>query len=167
MVGDLSIEARVSWLRQWTILADLPEAALRAIAGIAQERLLAEHQRLGLEDQTVDAAYVLYAGNIESYRTSATAMAQVSNLLPGAVIYLQEVLLEQPVQQTTVALGDVILWELHQSDVQPIVQQFPIGPSLLNLLTQPHRIAARADNASLHLIHKVRPQCYLALPFLF
>lgn len=124
-MDDWEIEQRVAWLRQWTIFGALSEDALRAIATIVQERLLAENQRLGLEDQPVESAYILYAGHLERYRSSATAMAQVTNLLPGAVLYLPEVLLEQSAQQTTVALGDVVLWELPREPLCAIVQQYP------------------------------------------
>lgn len=125
MDQPMSIDRRLDWLRQHTSFAELSDQALRAIGEAIGERRLAENQRLALEDTLPSAVYILYSGHLEHYRTSATSMAQVASFLPGAVIYLREILLQQPAQQTTIALDDVVVWEIPRAAIAAIVAQYP------------------------------------------
>ncbi len=125
MDQPMAMAQRPDWLRQHTIFSGLSDGALQAINAAIVERRLSENQRLILEDTGPAAVYILYSGHLESYRTSASSMAQVVNLLPGAVVYLQEVLLQQPAQQTTIALGNVVVWEVTAAEMTAIAKQYP------------------------------------------
>ena len=94
----MDIQARVRWLKDQTILGDLSEALLVAIATHLTEESIAANRRLILEDTVPEVLYILKSGRIESYRTQQITMASVVNHLPGTVLHLQELLLDQPAE---------------------------------------------------------------------
>jgi transcriptional regulator with AAA-type ATPase domain/NAD-dependent dihydropyrimidine dehydrogenase PreA subunit len=116
---------RITWLQQNTLLGSLSEPVLAAIAAVVQPETILANRRLGLEDTPPSALYILYSGYIESYRTSADSLAQASSLLPGAVVYLQELLLDQPAQETIVTLNDCVVWTIARSEWLTLTQQYP------------------------------------------
>ncbi|MBE9032733.1 cyclic nucleotide-binding domain-containing protein, partial [filamentous cyanobacterium LEGE 11480] len=128
----MSVTQRCDWLRQHTVFAALSDEALQAIAAVISVQRLAENQRLAREDTQPTAVYILQSGHLESYRTSATSMAQVSNLLPGSVVYLREVLLAQPLQETTVALGNVVVWAIPAESCRAIAHTYPAVNQLVS-----------------------------------
>jgi transcriptional regulator with AAA-type ATPase domain/NAD-dependent dihydropyrimidine dehydrogenase PreA subunit len=115
----------IEWLRQNTPLGQLSEAALAAIADVAQESVVQANRRVVLEDTPPDALYILKTGQLESYHTSPNTLATSIGLLPGAVFNLKELLLDQPTEQTVITLSDVILWMIPRSQFLDLVQQHP------------------------------------------
>lgn len=64
-------------------------------------------------------------GHLESDRTSQTNTVWASSLLPGAVINLQELLLEQPAQRTITTITECHLWVVPAAQFRQIVAQYP------------------------------------------
>jgi transcriptional regulator with AAA-type ATPase domain/NAD-dependent dihydropyrimidine dehydrogenase PreA subunit len=118
-------EARVNWLQQNTLFGALSMEALGAIAAALQETFIAENRRLVLEDTCALALYILRSGRLESYHTNPTSTATAVSLLPGSVLHLQELLLDQPVAQTAISLSDCVLWMLPRANLLAIAQQYP------------------------------------------
>jgi transcriptional regulator with AAA-type ATPase domain/NAD-dependent dihydropyrimidine dehydrogenase PreA subunit len=116
---------RVAWLQANTSFGTLSDAALQAIAKAIQTTTLQENRRLVLEDTQPEALYILKSGRLESYRTSATEPASVLSLLPGSILHLKELLLDQPIEQTVITLSDCELWTISRSTFLAIVQQYP------------------------------------------
>jgi transcriptional regulator with AAA-type ATPase domain/NAD-dependent dihydropyrimidine dehydrogenase PreA subunit len=116
---------RINWLRQNTGLGSLSEEALSAIAAAIQEQVVQENRRLVLEDTIPSALYILVDGHIESYRTSQTSLARARGLIPGAVMYLKELLLDQPADETTITLNDCVLWKIPRTEFLAIAQNYP------------------------------------------
>ncbi|MEM9808635.1 MAG: sigma 54-interacting transcriptional regulator, partial [Cyanobacteria bacterium P01_D01_bin.56] len=120
-----TIRERVNWLRQMTCLKVLPEDVLVAISTHLTPLSFQANRRLILEDTHPEALYILRSGNLERYRTQRTSMAQTVDLLPGAVLHLKEVLLEQPTEYTLVSLDDCQLWQLSADKLRQIAHEYP------------------------------------------
>ncbi|MGA7934559.1 MAG: sigma 54-interacting transcriptional regulator [Kovacikia sp.] len=116
---------RVTWLRQETSLEMLSDEALEAIAGAVQAETFQENRRLVLEDTPPEALYILKSGRLESYHTSTTSAATAVSLLPGSILHLKELLLDQPVTQTVITLSDCVVWVIPRPAFLAIAQQFP------------------------------------------
>jgi transcriptional regulator with AAA-type ATPase domain/NAD-dependent dihydropyrimidine dehydrogenase PreA subunit len=143
----MAIAERVSWLRENTVLGSLPEETLAAIATRIQEESIQANRRIELEDTAPRSLYILYSGHLESYRTSRTTMARATGLLPGVVIYLKELLLDQPADETTITLTDCVLWSIPRAEFLTLAQQYPeIGQSVSRqLATELQEVSARLE----------------------
>jgi transcriptional regulator with AAA-type ATPase domain/NAD-dependent dihydropyrimidine dehydrogenase PreA subunit len=113
------------WLRQQTSLGSLSDAALEAIAQSLQVETVPENRRLVLEDTAPTALYILKLGRLEAYRTSADSMATTVSLLPGSVLHLKELLLDQDTEQTVITLTDCELWTIPRPEFEALVDRFP------------------------------------------
>jgi transcriptional regulator with AAA-type ATPase domain/NAD-dependent dihydropyrimidine dehydrogenase PreA subunit len=134
---EINRDQRLAWLKANTFLGDLPEDLIGEIANTLTETSIAANRRVILEDTPPDALYILYSGSLESYRTQRTTMAQVSTLLPGIVLHLEALLLDQPTPQTLVTLSDSVLWKLDRTQFQALVEAYPaLTQELSKLLAQ-------------------------------
>jgi transcriptional regulator with AAA-type ATPase domain/NAD-dependent dihydropyrimidine dehydrogenase PreA subunit len=128
---------RRRWLQANTLLGSLPEEVVDAIATHLVEETVPANRRLVLEDTYPDALYILKAGRLESYRTQRSSLARVVSLLPGTVLHLRELLLDQPVEQTIITLTDCVLWRLPDEQLQQIAQAYPVlNQELSQMLAQ-------------------------------
>ena len=115
----------VIWLQERTALAVLSPEVLEAIAQVIEEQVIPANQHLVVEDTLPSALYILAQGHLESDRTSQTNTVWASSLLPGAVINLQELLLDQPAQRTITTLTECHLWVVPAAQFGQIVAQYP------------------------------------------
>ncbi|MDX2273311.1 MAG: sigma 54-interacting transcriptional regulator [Cyanobacteriota bacterium] len=115
----------IPWLQEQTPLSILSQEALTWLWEHGQEQSLQTHQRLVLEDTPVLGLYLLLEGRLESYRSRQTGMAWATSLLPGSLLHLPELILQQPAQRTVVALSDVQLAFLPAPAFREWIQQFP------------------------------------------
>jgi transcriptional regulator with AAA-type ATPase domain/NAD-dependent dihydropyrimidine dehydrogenase PreA subunit len=128
---------RLRWLQANTLFGALPQEVVDAIATHLIEETVSANRRLIVEDTYPDALYILKAGRLESYRTQRTSMARVVSLLPGTVLHLRELLLDQPVEQTVITLTDSVLWRLPGAQLKSIAQTYPVlNQELSQLLAQ-------------------------------
>ncbi|MBW4517674.1 MAG: sigma 54-interacting transcriptional regulator [Timaviella obliquedivisa GSE-PSE-MK23-08B] len=121
----MDISVRKDWLQSHTLLGTIAPAALSAIATHLQETHISANRRLVLEDTVPDALYILYSGHVESYRTSPNSMARAVGMLPGSVLYLKELLLNQTADETSITLDDCVLWQVSRDEFLAIAQQHP------------------------------------------
>jgi transcriptional regulator with AAA-type ATPase domain/NAD-dependent dihydropyrimidine dehydrogenase PreA subunit len=113
------------WLKERSALSLLPDPILEAIHAKLQFQEVYAMRRLVLEDTLPDALYLLGRGHLERYRTNANGPAWASSLLPGEVLHLTEILIDQPTQYTIVTLTDCEFWVLPKAELIAIAQQFP------------------------------------------
>lgn len=154
-MDSLSLEtlSKRDWLQRQTLFDRLPETALTAIALALQEYPILANRRLGLEDTVPEALFILYEGRLERYRTSPNSMAKVVSLLPGSVLYLKELLLDQVAHETTITLEDCILWQIPRSDFLQLTQQHPeIAQILSQVVSQ--QLAIDLDRAESELAYE-------------
>jgi transcriptional regulator with AAA-type ATPase domain/NAD-dependent dihydropyrimidine dehydrogenase PreA subunit len=145
----MDLSTRLDWLKTHTLLATVSEAALIAIATSIQEKPLLANRRLVLEDTLPDALYILYQGRLESYRTSPNTLARAISLLPGSVLYLKELLLNQTADETTITLEDCILWQVPRTEFLSLTQQYP---ELSQILSQ--QLATNLQRAESELAYE-------------
>ncbi|ESA33481.1 cyclic nucleotide-binding protein [Leptolyngbya sp. Heron Island J] len=131
------VPARVAWLQEATCLRVLPEEVLVAIATHLTPVSFQANRRLILEDTHPQALYILKTGQLERYRTQRTSMAQTVELLPGVILHLQEILLDQPTDYTIITLNDCELWQLSAERLKQIADEHPsLNQQLSELLAE-------------------------------
>lgn len=113
-----------AWLQEHTDLDIFPEKILDRLAKKVEVQTLEANRRLILEDTLPDAVYILRQGRLESYHTSLVDTAQVCSLLPGAVLHLFDILLDQPTLQTIITLTDCKLWVISKKDLLKIAGEY-------------------------------------------
>jgi transcriptional regulator with AAA-type ATPase domain/NAD-dependent dihydropyrimidine dehydrogenase PreA subunit len=121
----MELHNRAAWLKANTALSSLSEQALGAIAAALQAESFVDNRRLVLENTQPTALYILYTGRLESYRTSETALADAVSLLPGAMIHLKELLLDQPAAHTVITLSAGEVWSIPKAEFLALAQQYP------------------------------------------
>lgn len=119
------VAAKIAWLQEATCLRILPEELLSAIAAHLTPLSFQANRRLILEDTHPQALYILKSGRLERYRTQRTSMAQTVELMPGDVLHLREILLDQPTDYTVITLEDCELWQLPADQLKQIGEDYP------------------------------------------
>jgi len=115
----------VIWLQERTALGSLSPEVLQAIALVLEEQVIPANQQLVAEGTSPEALYLLKEGRLESYHTQQGNKEQASSLLPGAVVHLQELLLEQPAQQTITALSECRLAVVSAPQFRQLIVDYP------------------------------------------
>ena len=127
----------VIWLQERTALGVLSAEVLSAIAQVLEEQVVPAFHRLVAEDTPPEALYILIRGQLEGECSSQTSAVAPSGFLPGAVIHLQELLLDQPAQRTLTTLSECQLWVIPAAQFRQLVAQYPeISQTLSRQLAQ-------------------------------
>jgi transcriptional regulator with AAA-type ATPase domain/NAD-dependent dihydropyrimidine dehydrogenase PreA subunit len=116
----MTVADRVIFLQERTPLSLLPAATLTPLARCLNEVTVAAGAVVAEAGQAPGGLYILCQGQLET----TAAMGGVS-FLPGAVINLEALLLDQPVEQTIHALTDCALWCIDRPQFQALVEQYP------------------------------------------
>ncbi len=112
-----------AWLKQHSTLAILSQAALDALAAQLTERLIPAQRQVALADLPAETLYILQQGRVDLLPSQGFSYAQ--SLLPGAVLHLQELLLNQPIQQTARTLTECRFWVLPKLGFQEWLDRYP------------------------------------------
>ncbi len=130
----------VIWLQERTALGVLSAEALSAIAEVLEEQVVPADCHLVLENTPPTALYILIQGQLQREHTNQAP----SSFLPGAVIHLQELLLEQPAQHTIITNSECRLWVVSAAQFQQIVAQYPeISQTLSRRLAQLAQVSSQ------------------------
>lgn len=113
----------VIWLQERTALGILSPDTLNAFTQVVEEQIVPADHQLVLEDTFPEALYILKQGQLES--SSQTDSAADFGFLPGAVINLQELLLEQPAPTTVVTRSECHVWVIPAAQFRQLVAQYP------------------------------------------
>lgn len=98
------------WLQERTALGILSPAPLSAIAQVIEEQVVPANHPLVTEGTQPQALYILLFGKLESNSSNQTNPALACGFLPGAVIHLQELLLDELAQCTITTVTECHLW---------------------------------------------------------
>jgi len=115
----------VTWLQERTALGILSVQVLNAIAQVMEEQVVPANTRLVVEDTPVENLYILRQGQLESDRTNQISSVWGVSWLPGAVIHLQELLLDQLAQRTTTTHSECHLWVVPAERFRQLIEQYP------------------------------------------
>ncbi len=124
------------WLKERSALGMLPDSILEAMLPKLRLEHVAANKRLILEQTLPQSLYILGRGHLERYRTGASRLEAASSLLPGAVLHLTELLLNQPVLDTVITLTDCEFWVLDKPDLETIAQAFPLMQAVSQQLAE-------------------------------
>ncbi|OLP17904.1 AAA family ATPase [Leptolyngbya sp. 'hensonii'] len=147
---------RIQWLKQHTTLGALSDEVLGAIAAAIVEEPFQENRRLILEDTFPPALYILREGYLESYRTSKTGPATALGLLPGTVLHLKELILEEVTRQTVITLEQGVLWTIPKEAFLILVNQYPEITRTVS-----RQLAAELDQVTAQMVYEQERQAAL------
>jgi transcriptional regulator with AAA-type ATPase domain/NAD-dependent dihydropyrimidine dehydrogenase PreA subunit len=116
---------REIWLQERTTLGILSPASLSAIAQLTEEQVVNANHTLVTEGTPPTALYILLEGKLESDSTHGTNPALAIGFLPGSVIHLQELLLDQSAQRTITTVTECRLWVVSADKFRQVVSQYP------------------------------------------
>jgi transcriptional regulator with AAA-type ATPase domain/NAD-dependent dihydropyrimidine dehydrogenase PreA subunit len=117
----MTLADRVTFLQERTPLAVLQTDSVRSLARHIQVSTVSSGEVVVAAGNEPDGLYILLQGKLE---TEATAAGGVS-FLPGTVLNLEALLLEQPVQHTVKALCGSTLWVVAKDQFQRVVDTHP------------------------------------------
>lgn len=111
----------ITWLQERTSLSILDREVLAAIAPLLEVQIIPANQNLVLEDTSPEGLYILRSGYLESKSNRSREIG----LLPGTVINLQELLLNQLVAKTIISLSECEVAFMSAESFQILVVQYP------------------------------------------
>jgi len=111
------------WLQHYTLFGSLPEAVLGAIAQALQPATLPPDQELLAENTRPTALYVLRQGRLESRHANNSALSL--SLLPGSVLFLKELLLDQASDVAVVTLCQCEVWQMAGDRFLALAAEYP------------------------------------------
>jgi transcriptional regulator with AAA-type ATPase domain/NAD-dependent dihydropyrimidine dehydrogenase PreA subunit len=127
----------VIWLQERTTLGILSSAALNAIAQAIEERTIPKGSNFINEGNPPKALYILKDGQVERNSTNKNNFVPPCAFLPGAVINLKELLLEELTPCNVVTLTECHVWAVPAAKFLTIATQYPeITQALSRLLAQ-------------------------------
>jgi len=115
----------VIWLQERTALGILEAEVLNAIAQQIEEQIIPPQTSLVVENNTTEALYILIEGQLESDSNNQANPALAIGFLPGAVIHLQELLLDQPTQRTIITLTECRVWVVPAVKFRVLISEYP------------------------------------------
>lgn len=127
----------VIWLQECTPLGILSPVVLDAIAQIISEKFLPAGTTLVDEGTSPEALYILKQGQLESKTINKNNSALTCGYLTGAIIQLQELLLDQLSASTITTVTECQLWVISAAEFRALVSQYPeITQALSRLLAE-------------------------------
>ncbi len=138
-------QIQAAWLQHHSDLHGLPETALEALVEILDDQTVLADHVLGREGCPIDQFMILWEGRLESYCHQPSTQTWATSLLPGAVIYLEELLTEQVAHCTILTLTDVKLKVVSVELFRQWLQQFPAVMSRLSQQRHPTVISLAAQ----------------------
>ena len=125
------------YLQEGTILGTLPPTTLEAIAEVIEEKYLPPKFRLVNESTSPEGLYILIEGNLESNSNNKNNPALELSYLPGAVIHLEELILNKLAQSNITTLTACRLWVVPVSKFCQLLSKYPeISRAVIPLLAQ-------------------------------
>ncbi|MBE9038023.1 sigma 54-interacting transcriptional regulator [aff. Roholtiella sp. LEGE 12411] len=115
----------VIWLQERSTLGILSSAVLNAIAEVIEEQVVPAQTNLVNEGNFPEALYILIQGQLESSSTNQTNSALACGFLPGAVINLKELVLDEVTPFTITAVTECHLWIVPSTKFRALVTQYP------------------------------------------
>ncbi len=120
-MSAMTVSERLVFLQEHTPLGVLSPSTLGQIARCLKVITLPTGQFVVEADQPPEGLYLLRQGKLE---TLETGLGGVS-FLPGSVLNLEALLLNQPVEQSIHTLTESTLWVLEREQFQHLVQDYP------------------------------------------
>lgn len=114
----------VTWLQERTPLSLMQEEALQVLAEGVETQTLESDHILTRAGSSPDGLYILWEGRLESQGGDGESLSSLS-YLPGTVLNLEALLLDQPVERTVKTLSVCQVWFVSASKLRSLLQHYP------------------------------------------
>lgn len=130
----MNTSEKLIWLQERTALGILETkpiiaigeaSALWAIAKILEEKVIPANKRLFEEETPPEALYILFEGNLESDSKDKNNPTLNYGLLPGAVINLQELVLNELTKSSVTTLSECRFWIIPAAKFKKLIAEYP------------------------------------------
>ncbi len=113
------------WLQERTALGILDPEPINAIAQIIEEKVIPANERFFEEETAPEALYILLEGKLESNSKDKNNPTLNCGLLPGAVINLQELVLDELTKCSMTTLSECRFWVVAATKFKELIAQYP------------------------------------------
>ncbi len=155
---------RAQWLKEQTLFQSLALESLIPLAEQMQERPFRQGEMLAVAGTLPDGIQILLEGRMDSIpltrREEQDPLSRMS-LLPGSVVGLGEVLAEQPLPQSVIALSDGSLGWIPAAAVRAWVAEHPQVATLLSSRAQASELAEALARMTARLTYEQERQVAL------
>ncbi|HEY9764185.1 MAG TPA: cyclic nucleotide-binding domain-containing protein [Trichocoleus sp.] len=123
----MTVSNIAAWLQENTPLRLLGQESLLALANQVEERSVSAGKPLVQAGEVADGLYILLRGQLETHCSEGRRSEGEGDVgfLPGAVINLEALLLDQPVEKTVVALSEAQVWFISATQMQDLLRRYP------------------------------------------
>lgn len=115
----------VIWLKERTALGILNEDSLSAIAQAMEPQAYQADEVVVSEGEVPQGLYILLEGRLETDCSESNNPGKLRSLLPGSVINLQELLLNEVASCAVKTLSECKFWVVPAAKFRQIINQFP------------------------------------------
>jgi transcriptional regulator with AAA-type ATPase domain/NAD-dependent dihydropyrimidine dehydrogenase PreA subunit len=148
----LSERDRQIWLQERTLFSGLEDATLTVLNQALQVQQLGPQQTVVAVGEPAEGLYILESGCIEQSLDSVNARS----FLPGSILNVRSLLLQQPVEATVMTVTDSTLWFLDRDTFETLIATYP---DLNQLISQ--RLAAEVQQLASQLSYEQERQAIL------
>ena len=121
----MNTSEKIIWLQERTALGILETEPLKAIAQIIEEKVIPENELLFAEETTPETLYILLEGKLESNSKDKNNPIFNCGLLPGAVINLQELTLDELTKCSISTLSECRFWVVTATKFKELIGEYP------------------------------------------
>jgi len=147
-----TISDRVIWLKERSALSVLDESTLAALSERLETRRVPPHQEVVIADTPPDGLYILESGRLEHKPGASSPMS----FLPGSVLNLRSLLLNEPVEKTILTLSDCRFGFISAAAFQALKVEHP---EIIQVFSQ--QIAAELRQIASQLTYEQERQAIL------
>ncbi|NJO57329.1 MAG: sigma 54-interacting transcriptional regulator [Richelia sp. RM2_1_2] len=121
----MNISEKLIWLQERTALGILDREPISAIANLIEEKVIPANERLVTEATPPEALYILLKGKLESNSKDKNNPTFNCGLLPGAVVNLQELVLDELTKCSITTLSECRFWVIPAAKFKELIAQYP------------------------------------------
>ncbi|MEM1395212.1 MAG: cyclic nucleotide-binding domain-containing protein, partial [Cyanobacteria bacterium P01_H01_bin.150] len=116
---------KLTWLQEYTALGIIETEPLSAIAEAVEEKIIPANELLFTEETPPKTLYFLLEGKLESISKDKSNHAFNCSLLPGTIINLQELTLDELTKCSITTLSESCFWIIPADKFKELVTKYP------------------------------------------
>ncbi len=121
----MNTSEKLIWLQERTALGILETEPITAIANLIEEKVIQANERFVEEETPPEALYILLEGKLESNSKNKNNPTFNCSLLPGTVINLQELVLDELTKCSITTLSECRFWIISVVKFKELIAQYP------------------------------------------
>ncbi len=121
----MNTSEKLIWLQERTALGMLDAEPIKAIANLIEEKVIPANERFVEEETPPEALYILLEGKLESHSKNKNNPTFNCSLLPGTVINLQELVLDELTKCSITTLSECRFWIISAVKFKELIAEYP------------------------------------------